>query len=149
MPTAELFYDDVPPSMNASASGYKGHWGSANREKKKWQAIWSAGLMVVQMPRCRRVEAEAVLRFPIMRRRDEGNYRMLLEKSLGDALQERFLIPDDTPEYFSFKSVRFSDERGPKRTEIYLTYEPEDEDGTQELQLRAGRGGPVERHGLP
>ncbi len=54
----------------------------------------------------RKVRATATLYFKDGRRRDAVNYRTLLEKSLGDALQLGW-IEDDTPDDFEFGAVRF------------------------------------------
>src|SRR5947207_1933958 len=76
-------------------------------------------LLAEQLPRrLERVEASAVLTFPTRRRRDEGNYRALLEKALGDALVEGRWLVDDTPERFTFGTVSFAE--GQPRTAIEL-----------------------------
>lgn len=67
-----------------------------------------------------RVRASAVLRFPKRRRRDEGNFRAPLEKALGDALQHRGIIADDTPDHFTFGELTFDPEPGPSRTTITM-----------------------------
>ena len=50
-----------------------------------------------------------MLRFPARRRRDSGNYRVMLEKALGDALVEGGWLPDDTPEHYEFGGVTFTE----------------------------------------
>ena len=107
-----IYYDDVPPSLNE-----RGHWAAYQRHKKRWDKIFTDLLVAEVLPELARVEATAKLWFPIARRRDEGNFRWLLEKSLGDALQVRWLA-DDTPEFYSCGRIEF--ERGPKRTEVVL-----------------------------
>ena len=52
------------------------------------------------------VKAKATIRFKQRRRRDEGNFRALLEKALGDVLQAGGYLTDDTPD--SLASVQSS-----------------------------------------
>lgn len=65
----------------------------------------------------------ASLRFPVKRRRDEGNFRALIEKALGDALQNGGWIPDDTPELYRFGELKFDDKTGPPQTSLLLEYD--------------------------
>lgn len=62
------------------------------------------------------------MRFPLQRGRDEGNFRWMLEKALGDALVTGRWLSDDTGGRFSTGAVTFETERGPKRTTLRITY---------------------------
>jgi hypothetical protein len=118
--TATLTIEDVPPSLNTVATA---HWRKYGRIKKAWQSNCEACLMVEQVPRrLQRVTATAVLRFPLSRRRDEGNFRFFLEKTLGDALVNGGWLADDTLAQYSFGAIAFAD-KGPKRTIIELEFE--------------------------
>lgn len=76
-------------------------------------------LLTTELPRrLMSVEATAVLFFPVARRRDEGNYRWLLEKALGDALVNGGWLPDDTPDRYRFSRVEFS--RGDSLTRVRI-----------------------------
>jgi Holliday junction resolvase RusA-like endonuclease len=66
------------------------------------------------------VTAYCRLRFPERRRRDADNFRALLSKALGDALQNIGLIPDDTPEFYDMAALTFSAEPGAPQTRIFL-----------------------------
>jgi len=107
----------TPPSLNVIAGrGSRFEFASA---KRRWQSDLGVLLMAEAVPRgLERVEASAVLSFPTRRRRDEGNYRTLLEKALGDALVEGGWLPDDTPDRFRFGRVRFAE--GGLRTDLEL-----------------------------
>jgi len=107
----------TPPSLNVIAGrGSRFEFASA---KRRWQSDFGVLLMAEAVPRgLERVEASAVLSFPTRRRRDEGNYRTLLEKALGDALVEGGWLPDDTPDRFRFGRVRFAE--GGLRTDLEL-----------------------------
>lgn len=114
--TARIWIGETPPSLNRVA-GRRWEWTKA---KRRWQTDLGVLLMAERLPRgLQRVEASAVLTFPTNRRRDEGNYRSLLEKSLGDALVEGGWLDDDTPDYFAFNAVTFA--LGSARTTLDLT----------------------------
>jgi hypothetical protein len=51
------------------------------------------------------VRAKVTIRFKQRRRRDEGNFRVILEKALGDALVEGGWLPDDTSDLYRFGQV--------------------------------------------
>jgi hypothetical protein len=109
---------DTPPSFNEV--GHTGNRWAWTKAKKLWQRDMETGLMVNQVPRgLVSVTAAAILHFPTKRRRDEGNYRTLLEKCLGDALVNGGWLDDDTPDQFRFMGVEFAD--GAKETMLILT----------------------------
>jgi len=56
--------------------------------------------------RLKRVDVNATLRFKQRRRRDEGNFRVILEKACGDALVEGGWLPDDTAGLYRFGRVQ-------------------------------------------
>lgn len=128
MKTVILRYGDTPPSLNTIAT--RGNRWAVTRAKKRWEGIFMVLLMekkasiAAPLPRrLTRVTAAAMLRFPTRHRRDEGNYRWMLEKALGDALQKGGYLADDTPEFFTFQAVQFDPERGPAQTSVTLEYE--------------------------
>jgi hypothetical protein len=101
---ATLEVPGCPPSFNAI--GYRSHWSVGRREKLKWQEMLGMALMVARVPRgLAAVSATAEIRFKQRRRRDEGNFRVILEKALGDALVEGRWLSDDTPEQYRFGAV--------------------------------------------
>jgi hypothetical protein len=98
---AALSVPGTPPSFNAI--GYRSHWAVGQRHKKQWQKDLSTALMVAQVPRgLESVKVTATLRFKQRRRRDEGNFRVILEKALGDALVEGGWLSDDTADQYRF-----------------------------------------------
>jgi hypothetical protein len=70
------------------------------------------------------VVVNAVLRFPVARRRDEGNFRTPLEKALGDALVKGGYLLDDTPDQFRVERVEFAPVAGPAETALTFTVLP-------------------------
>lgn len=117
----ELTIAATPPSLNAASLGSRGAHMKFHRLKKEWEGHITAGLLKAQVPKgLERVHATAVCRFPSRRKRDEGNFRYLLEKALGDTLQLNGCLEDDTPEQFTFGKLVFDADRGPARTILTL-----------------------------
>jgi hypothetical protein len=120
VPTLDLTWRDVPPSLNREGRSAP---IAQHRIKKGLQATLEGLLMASALPRnLNRVEAWAVMRFPDARRRDEGNFRWMLEKSLGDALTNGRWLTDDTAEQYRFYLVKFDPEKGPRQTIITLRW---------------------------
>lgn len=115
----ELELPETPPSFNAV--GHTGNRWTWTRAEKKWRETFETLLMVERVPRkLLAVDASASLRFPSKRKRDEGNYRTILEKALGDALTNGGWLPDDNPDYYTFGRVRFHPEKGDPLTKVTL-----------------------------
>lgn len=118
MPLYTLTMHSTPPSLNAFGSGDRRRY---HRMKKALQEDLGNLLMYEKVPRgLRVVTASAVLRFPTRRGRDEGNYRFLIEKALGDALEKGGWLPNDTPEHYTFGRVHFDPATGPAKTTIFM-----------------------------
>jgi hypothetical protein len=110
--------------MNSKSSGYAANHHAAARAKKNWEGILMVMLLQAKVPKeLAWVHASMELRFPSRRTRDEGNFRMLIEKALGDTLQQGGYLPDDGPQHYRFTEVTFDPEKGPKQMTIRLTYE--------------------------
>lgn len=133
--TIVLAIPRTPRSFNAV--GARGGYRAFHKEKRAWEDELALTLMVEglpQVPQLSHVTASAVLRFKSNRTRDEGNFRVLLEKALGDALrghpptawpQGRWL-PDDDPAHYTFRGVTFSPDLGPARTLLTLEWRQAD-----------------------
>jgi hypothetical protein len=118
--SATLVHLGCPPSFNQI--GFRSHWAKGQRVKKEWQDIIWALLLAAKVPRpLATCTVTASLRFPTRHRRDEGNYRTILEKACGDALQLGWLL-DDTPDFYSFGALTFEPERGRHRTTLHLEW---------------------------
>lgn len=117
--TYVLKYADTPPSMNTNVG--KGHWRKFHQEKKKWEGIFAMLCLKERVPKgCTVVHAKVWLRFRVNRRRDPGNFRTIIEKALGDALQAVGVIPDDTAAHFEVQAVELAEVSGPASTAITL-----------------------------
>jgi hypothetical protein len=113
----------TPPSYNALAYS---HWRKTHRTKQAWQGDLVVLFLSERLPKpLIRARVSATLRFTQRRRRDEGNYRVLLEKACGDALVTGGWLADDTPEHYRFGHVEFEAERGAARTLVRVEYERE------------------------
>lgn len=119
----QLEIPGTPPSLNTT--GASRGWQKFAREKKKWEGFCFIALLEQSVPKHgRHIDASALMRFKDKRRRDEGNFRVILEKALGDALQLGNYIEDDTPEFYSFKGVSFAEETGVPLTVVKLEVYP-------------------------
>lgn len=115
---------ETPPSLNRFGSVGGGTYYVYRRLKKEWHQTLATALMAARVPRgLVKVEASATMRFPTRRRRDEGNFRWLLEKVLGDTLVEGGWLPDDNAGIFTFGKVTFDPEVGEPLTVILLEVE--------------------------
>lgn len=116
-----LELNETPPSLNRYAGGPRGPYFKA---KKAWQEQLGVALMAARVPRgLSKVTATATLTFPVRRRRDEGNLRMVLEKALGDILVEGGWLADDVEGAFEFSKLTIAPERGESSTVIELVVE--------------------------
>jgi hypothetical protein len=117
----ELSIPEVPPSLNGMGFGSRGAHMKFHRLKKKWEGLFQIVLLEQRVPKgLRKVQASARLRFPVKRKRDEGNFRWLLEKALGDVLQAAGHLSDDTPDEFTFTALDFDPAKGSPRTTVTL-----------------------------
>jgi hypothetical protein len=115
----QLSLPGTPPSLNTVGS--RGAAMAFHRHKKQWEGMCMIALLEMKVPKgLASVEASAVLRFKDRRRRDEGNYRAMLEKALGDALVLGGHLIDDTPDRYRFAQVNFDEERGNPLTTVTL-----------------------------
>lgn len=115
---------ETPPSLNRFGSIGGGTYYLYRRLKKEWHQTLATALMAAGVPRgLAKVEASATMRFPTRRKRDEGNFRWLLEKVLGDTLVEGGWLADDDANLFTFGKVTFNPEPGEPLTLIYLEVE--------------------------
>lgn len=101
-----------PPSLNAL--GARGGGRAFHRKKRQWQGLIGTAILASELPvllaggrRASSIEARGEIAFRTNRRRDEGNFRAMLEKSLGDALVDdpkawpggRWLADDDVDRF--------------------------------------------------
>lgn len=122
MGRAVLSIPETPVSFNAI--GYRSHWAVGQRHKKQWQEMLSIALMAEAVPRgLKRATATATIRFKQNRRRDSGNFRVILEKALGDALVEGGWLSDDTADLYGFGELTLFAPVPQPETIVLLDYE--------------------------
>lgn len=110
----------TPASLNVHGSG-------ANRftyqnMKKAWAGVLTELLEEADLPRpLAAVHATGVCCFPDRTRRDQGNYRFILEKALGDVLTEGGWLEDDDWDRYQFGDLGKTYEAGVAFTAVTLT----------------------------
>lgn len=117
----------APPSLNI--------FGSGNRRvyqewKKAWSDVFAELLRTSPLPRpVAHIQVEGRVCFPDRKARDQGNYRFLLEKALGDTLTAGGWLLDDDWSRFEFGNLAYVYEKGRSWTELVLfpeaAFEPE------------------------
>ena len=111
----------VPVSFNQTRYA---HWRVVQRKARPLQEALLLLLRTSDLQPASFIEAEAILRFKDRRRRDEGNFRTPLEKTLGDVLTREKYLTDDTPDQYRFTRLTFSDQTGPAQTILTLNWRP-------------------------
>jgi hypothetical protein len=108
----------APPSLNVLGSGNQFVY---HNMKAAWQALLVERLRESSLPTgLAHVLAEGECTFPDRRRRDQGNHRFMLEKALGDALQQGGWLSDDCWESYEFGGLACRFEKGVSRTRLLL-----------------------------
>ncbi len=108
----------APESFNVFASS---GWSVYQQAKKRWAAVLVPALTASGLPKglaAVMVEAEAT--FPDRAARDQGNYRVILEKALGDVLEAEGYIESDDWTRYSFGDLAYRYERGVSRTRLVI-----------------------------
>lgn len=119
---ATLSIPGTPPSFNQI--GYRSHWAVGQRHKLRWQGWIALALMEQKVPRrLKSASVTATLRFKQRRRRDSGNFRVILEKACGDALVDGGWLPDDTSDLYRFDRVELFAPVDRPETILVLDYE--------------------------
>ncbi len=115
-----LTYDEVPKSNNAGGGGARANHYAAHREKKRWEGIFGMLMMVQKVPRRHaqrrptHVGVSVELQFKDRRRRDSSNYYQSVVKPLADSLVQMLVIPDDTDEFFTVRTLYINPDPLPK-----------------------------------
>lgn len=110
----------LPKSFNQI--GASGNWRAWQSAKKDWEGRMVKLIDDAELPRFSGMFAKttAILTVPTRRRRDAGNFGVVLEKALGDALQLAGVIEDDTPDFWSWTSVTFTHSPGVRATTLVV-----------------------------
>jgi hypothetical protein len=111
---------ECPPSLNALA---KSPWPYI-KAKQRWHDLLAPRLQ--GLGPWDRVTVEGEITFPDRRKRDQGNHRFMLEKALGDVLQEVGALRDDAWDFYTFGHLAYRYEKGVRRTRLLLMPEVDD-----------------------
>lgn len=119
----DMVHAGVPPSFNAMQQGQ--HTGRSHfvyqALKHGWMDALKELLDETELPQpLAHVHAEGLLCFPDRRERDQGNFRVLLEKALGDVLVDGGWLPDDSWSYYEFGNLRRTYAKGEAWTQVTL-----------------------------
>lgn len=117
-PEIVIEIDLLPPSMN-DIIGQGSRW-RYTVEKKKWGKLLKQALIDTGLGRCRRMLVEGQVTFPTRIKHDQGNYRFMLEKALGDALQAAGVLEDDDWSSYEFGGLHATYEKGVRKTRLLL-----------------------------
>lgn len=119
-PKGDRDHMGVPPSFNAGGSGmnrfaYQGM-------KKSWAWVLTELLEEARLPRpLGYVFVEGIMGFPDRREdRDQGNFRILIEKVLGDVLEEGGWLASDSWDHYEFGNLQRTYDRGESWTRLML-----------------------------
>jgi hypothetical protein len=107
----------APPSFNALGVGDTRAYLSM---KKRLEAVFAKRLRAAGLRPCGRIVVEGEATFPDRGRRDQGNFRVLLEKALGDALTAGGWLEDDDWTRYEFGGLAYRYEPGVSRTRLIL-----------------------------
>jgi hypothetical protein len=112
----------APKSFNVLASGAgSGNFGVYDSMKSAWQAIFLDLLKASGLEPCDSVFAEGEITFPDHREdRDQGNFRVILEKALGDALEEGGYLVSDNWDRYEFGQLSKREHPGESATRLTL-----------------------------
>jgi hypothetical protein len=109
----------VPPSLNVGGSG-QNHFTYQNT-KKAWQAIMEKKLAETGLPRgLGRITVEGEMCFGDRADRDQGNFRYLVEKALGDMLEDQGYLENDAWARYEFGNLKYRYEKGVAYTKLML-----------------------------
>lgn len=127
-PKGDLCHLGAPGSFNAFGSGANIHvWQGL---KKQWMGVFRAGLEAAGLPKgLGRVLAEGQVCFGTRQKRDQGNFRIVIEKALGDTLKEYGWLEDDDWERYEFGGLALEYVPGENWTRIMVFPSWPEEDG--------------------
>ena len=109
----------APPSMNSG--NHSMHPQAYQALKHAWQTVLTDALERTGLPtRLDRVMVEGECTFPDRGRRDQGNYRWMLEKALGDALVAGGWLEDDDWARYEFGGLAYRYEKGTSRLRLLV-----------------------------
>ena len=109
----------APQSLNAAAS--QSTRFAYDNQKKAWQERLTKLLKESGLPKgLVAVRARGQVCFPDRRDRDQGNYRFLIEKALGDALEEGDWISNDDWTRYQFGDLEYAYDKGQSWTALTI-----------------------------
>lgn len=118
-PKSDRDHMGIPPSFNMGGSGSNRF--TYQNTKHAWQSLFIELLTEQRLPKpLGYVEVEGQMGFPDRTRRDQGNFRILVEKALGDALVEGGWLEDDSWDFYEFGRLAKKYDKGEQWTRLML-----------------------------
>jgi hypothetical protein len=112
-------HSGTPVSLNAFGSG--GSQFVYQTVKRSWHEALGQLLAASDLPRpLASVHVIGEMCFPHRRPVDQGNYRYMVEKALGDVLQTMGYLPDDSWDFYTFGDLAYRYEKGQSWTRLLL-----------------------------
>lgn len=113
-----VVHHGYPPSLNALGDGNRFAYRAM---KTAWETHLAALVERTDLPRpVARVTVEGLLTVPDRTRRDQGNFRVILEKALGDALVAGGWLEDDDWTRYSFGGLELRYAKGESGLRLIL-----------------------------
>lgn len=113
-----VVHHGYPPSLNALGDGNRFAYRAM---KTAWEERLVSLIERTDLPRpLARVTVEGLLTVPDRTRRDQGNFRVILEKALGDALVLGGWLEDDDWSRYSFGGLEFRYVKGESGLRLIL-----------------------------
>lgn len=117
-PKNDVDHLGAPESFNLFASS---SWSVYQTAKQRWAAALVPLLEETGLPKgLGHVSVEAVATFPVPAERDQGNFRAIIEKALGDVLEEEGYLPADSWDHYEFGGLQQEVVPGVSRTRLML-----------------------------
>jgi hypothetical protein len=108
----------TPKSLNVFASSRNEF--TYLRAKQMWEERIVELLRDAQLEPAGRFLVEGEMCFPDKIRRDQGNYRFIIEKAMGDALTSEGYLEDDDWSRYEFGNLTYRYEKGVSCTRLVL-----------------------------
>ena len=115
----DMAHVGTPQSIRGFGSGAN-HF-QYQEMKHRWQDRLTVLLQAAGVPyRLDHVLAEGQVCFPDRKKRDQGNYRFILEKALGDALVLGGWLDNDDWDHYEFGRLRYAYDKGQAWTALTI-----------------------------
>lgn len=118
---AKKHRDHLGTSISLNVFGSGANRFTYQNAKAQWEEVFRELLEVAGLPKgLGRIVVEATMCFPDRAARDQGNFRFIVEKALGDCLVEHGWLYDDDWSRYEFGNLAYRYEKGRAFTELIV-----------------------------